>query len=90
MKRRVIKILLFTQIILFSFFTTFAIADPPGPPPPGGDPAGHGGHPVGDNTLGGPIGDGGGVLLCLVVAYGCFKIFEVWKKRNYSKEEKIV
>ena len=90
MKRCVIKILLLTRIILFSFLTTFVFADPPGPPPPGGDPAGHGGHPVGGNSLGGPIGDGGGILLCLVVVYGCYKLFEIWKKKTDSEEQKIV
>jgi hypothetical protein len=90
MKRRLVKFLLFSLIILSSFFTTFAFADPPGPPPPGGDPAGNGGHPVGGNTIGGPIGDGGGVLLCLGVVYGCYRLFEIWKKKTDSKEEKIV
>jgi hypothetical protein len=79
------RIILLVQFILWPLFMTGVFADPPGPPGPGGDPGSSGGVPVGA-----PIDDGIGILLALGVAYGCYKIYEIYKKRAVLKEEESV
>lgn len=74
---------LIAQFMLMELFITGAFAD--GTPPPGGTPVGTGGTPVGAR-----IDDGIGVLLALGIAYGCYKIYEIWKKRGKLKEEEQV
>jgi hypothetical protein len=84
MKAFGLKILLIAQLLLFPLYLTSVLADPPGPPSPGANPAGHGGHPVGYNT-GAPIEDGIGVLLLLGLSYGTFKVYKSWKKKQELK-----
>ncbi|MCX6246899.1 MAG: hypothetical protein NTW10_04125 [Bacteroidetes bacterium] len=84
MKRLPLKIFFVLQLILIPLFISGVFADPPGPPGPGGDPSGNGGVPVGA-----PIDDGIGILLILGAVYGCYKIYEIWKRRMDMKEEKI-
>jgi hypothetical protein len=82
MKKSLRRIFLVVQFILLPLLISGVFADPPGPPGPGGDPIGNGGVPVGA-----PIDDGIVVLLVLGIAYGCYKIYEIWKKRVALKEE---
>lgn len=70
------RVSLIVQMILLPLLITGVFADPPGPPGPGGNPAGNGGVPVGA-----PIDNGIGVLLGLGMVYGSYKIFEIWKRR---------
>jgi hypothetical protein len=85
MKKSLLRIFLIAQLIIIPLFITGIFADPPGPPNPGGDPSGNGGVPVG-----GPIDDGLVILLALAIAYGCYKIYEIWKKKVTAKEEEPV
>jgi|WetSurMetagenome_2_1015567.scaffolds.fasta_scaffold351018_1 hypothetical protein len=85
MKKSLRRIVLVVQFILLPLLISGVFADPPGPPGPGGDPGGSGGIPVG-----GPIDDGIGILLALGITYGCFKIYEIWKKRAALKQEESV
>jgi hypothetical protein len=66
------------RLFLFGFFvfasSLVVLADNPGPPPPGGDPTGTGGTPVGA-----PIDDGLFILLALSVGYGMYKLYETVK-----------
>jgi hypothetical protein len=73
MKRITFKILIFLVATLIPALTT--LADPPGPPSPGGTPVGGGGRPVG-----GPIEDGIVILLALAIGYSIFKLIEIRKK----------
>ena len=75
---------LIVQFMLIELFISSVFADPPGPPGPGGTPT-SGGTPVGA-----PIDDGIGILLALGIAYGCYKIYIIWKKKVALKEEKPV
>ncbi len=76
------RIFLLVQLIIVPIFISGIFADPPGPPPPGGNPGGTpGGVPVG-GPLPASIDDGVVILLTLTVAYGCYKIYEVWKKKR--------
>lgn len=76
------RVVLIVQLILLPLLITGVFADPPGPPGPGGDPSGNGGVPVGA-----PIDNGILVLLVLGIAYGCYKIFEFWKRKTALKDE---
>jgi hypothetical protein len=51
--------------------TALTLADPPGPPGPGGNPIANGGTPVGA-----PIDNGVLVLLALGIFYGAMKIYQ--------------
>ncbi len=84
MKKSLWRILLVVQLILVPLFIAGVFADPPGSPGPGGPPGG-GGGPVRDL-----IYDGIGMLLGLGIAYGCYKIYEIWKKKVTLKEEEPV
>jgi hypothetical protein len=85
MKKNLLRFLLVVQFLILPMLISGVIADPPGPPGPGGPPGGGGGIPVG-----GPIDDGIGILLALGITYGCFKLYEIWRKRESLKEEKPV
>jgi hypothetical protein len=66
-------------MLVFLFLVTPAVlADPPGPPGPGGNPASGGSAPVGA-----PVDDGILVLLVLGTAYGGYKIY----KNQLSRQE---
>jgi len=82
--KKSLRIFLVAQLMLVPLFIAGVFADPPGPPGPGGPPGGSGGIPVG-----GPIDDGIGILLALGIAYGCYKIYEIWNNKRVSlkKEE---
>ena len=82
MRRSLLRISLIFLLILVPLFIAGVFADPPGPPNPGGPPGSNGGVPVGA-----PIDSGIGVLLALGLIYGCYKIYEIWKKRIALKEE---
>jgi len=83
MKRSFLRIFMILQLILVPLFIAGVFADPPGPPGPGGPPGTNGGVPVGA-----PIDNGIVILLALGMAYGCYKIYEIRKKRMVMKEEK--
>jgi hypothetical protein len=85
MKKLFRRIFLVAQLITLPLFISGVFADPPGPPNPGGDPSGNGGVPVGA-----PIDNGIGVLLILGMVYGCYKIYEILKKRSEMKEEETI
>lgn len=51
------------------------LADPPGPPPPGGDPT------LGGTPVGAPIDGGVSILLALGIGYGTRKIVQLRKKK---------
>jgi hypothetical protein len=76
---------LLTLLTLLPLFLTFVYGDPPGPPNPGGDPFG-GGTPVGGGPVGGPLGDGLGILLTLALVYGCYKLYEAWRSKRAERE----
>jgi hypothetical protein len=79
------RIFLIAQFVLVPLFIAGVFADPPGPPGPGGDPGTGGGIPVGA-----PIDGGIGVLLILGLAYGCYKIYESWKKKSAAVNEDVL
>jgi hypothetical protein len=82
MGRHLRRILLIAQLTVLPFFNVIIAADPPGPPPPRGNPADKGGYHVGDKPAKAPIKNGISILLSLGMAYGSFKIYENWKKVN--------
>jgi hypothetical protein len=84
MKKVLLRFAFFLQMMLMPVFMNVIFADPPGPPGPGGDPSG-GGIPVG-----GPLDDGIGVLLVLGIAYGAYRIYEIWKNRKPVNEKEIL
>ncbi len=75
---------IFLAFIVTAFFAVNSlnvIADPPGPPAPGGgSPSGSGGTPVGA-----PIDSGVYVLITLGAAYGLRKIYEMRKKEDQKE-----
>ena len=77
---------LVVQLILVPLFIAGVFADPPGPPNPGGDPGGGGGG----TPVGAPIDDGILILLALGITYGCYKIYEIWKRKTELKEEEPI
>ena len=77
MKKSIPGISIIVLFLLLPLFITGVFADPPGPPDPGGNPIGGGGIPVG-----GPMDDGVGVIIALSIAYGSYKIFGIWKKKD--------
>ncbi|MCX6283146.1 MAG: hypothetical protein NTW31_02760 [Bacteroidetes bacterium] len=75
----------FSLIAFFICFSMAVLADGPGPPPPPGDPSGHGG------PVGGPIDGGLGILLAMGVAYGGRKYYQARKsKKKIGKEEQTI
>jgi hypothetical protein len=77
MKTAFRKILLVVQCMFMPVLIAGVFADPPGPPGPGGPPGSGGGIPVG-----GPVGDGISVLIVLGIAYACYKIYSVRRKKS--------
>jgi hypothetical protein len=69
------KILLFS--VVFFSFSGVILADPPGPPDPGGNPVGTGGVPVGA-----PIDNGIYGLLILGVGYAVWTLYTAKKKQK--------
>jgi hypothetical protein len=86
MKKSLLRIFLIVQLIVVPLFITGIFADAPAPPPPGGTPVGAGGG----TPVGAPIDDGICILLALGIAYGCYKIYEIWKQKVNAKEEEPV
>ncbi|MGA2822116.1 MAG: hypothetical protein ABSE72_01165 [Bacteroidales bacterium] len=84
MKRLPLRIFLIAQLIIVPLFITGIFADPPGPPGPGPSPVGPG------PPVGAPIDDGICILLALGIAYGCYKIYEIWKKKAAAKEKETI
>jgi hypothetical protein len=88
MKKALWKMFLVVQFILVPLFISCIFADPPGPPSPGGDPGGTpGGVPVGGQSA--SIDDGVFILIALGMIYGCYKIYEIWKKKDIGKENPV-
>jgi len=71
--------------MLMELFITGVFANLLNPPGPGGNPIDAGGTPVSTG-----IDDGIYILLALGIAYGCYKIYVIWKKRGALKEEEQV
>ena len=90
MKKSLLTISLILLTFLVPILISSVLADPPGPPGPGGDPGTGGGTPVGGGPVGGPIGDGIGILLSLAIAYGSYRVYEIWKMRASGDKEKAV
>ena len=81
MKKVVSRIILSLVFVCGPVLTNLVMADPPGPPDPGGTPIGNGGVPVGA-----PIDNGIGILLLFGIAYGVYKLYEIHRK---SKKEEV-
>jgi len=65
---------------LFILVPVFSLlADPPGPPNPGGDPSGGENPPVGA-----PIDEGTGFLMVLGGMYGGWKLYQMKKRKICS------
>ena len=58
------------------------LADPPGPPNPGGNPSVNGGTPVGA-----PIDNGVFVLLALGIIYGAIKLYQHNLRKQHGLAE---
>lgn len=69
-----LKKLLFVGILVFTP-ALICLADPPGPPPPGGDPT------LGGTPVGAPIDGGVSILLAFALGYGTKKIYQLKKKK---------
>ena len=80
MKKLFRKILILT--VVFFSFSLITIADPPGPPGPGGTPIGSGGTPVGA-----PIDGGLSILLALGIGYGARKFYQARKEKKEADDE---
>ncbi len=74
----------YTLMLSLPLFMNSVLADPPGPPNPGGNPAGNGGVPVGA-----PIDNGIFVLLALAIGYGAYKIYEIRKAKLKAADDSI-
>jgi hypothetical protein len=90
MKKSLLRISLIALTFLIPVLISSVLADPPGPPGPGGDPGTGGGVPVGGGPVGGPVGDGICILLSLAIAYGSYKVYEIWKMRSAGGNEKVL
>lgn len=77
MKKMFRKILILT--VVFFGYSLITLADPPGPPSPGGSPTGSGGTPVGA-----PIDGGLGILLAMGAGYGARKFSQARKEKRSS------
>ena len=75
MKKMFRKILILT--VVFFGYSLITLADPPGPPSPGGSPTGSGGTPVGS-----PIDGGLGILLAMGAGYGARKFSLARKEKK--------
>jgi hypothetical protein len=81
--KKVIRSLFVIALILIPAITNYVLADPPGPPGPGGSPTSQGGVPVGA-----PIDNGIFILLILGVIYGAYKIYELRKAKSLEEQAK--
>jgi hypothetical protein len=81
--KKAIRILSVIALILIPTITNYVLADPPGPPGPGGNPASGGGTPVGA-----PVDNGILILLFLGIAYGAYKIYELRKAKSIKEQTK--
>jgi len=79
MKRKVKKTI--AALLIFLLPALYCLADPPGPPDPGGNPFGGGGVPVG-----GPIDDGTLMLIGMGMGYIAVKYLKKLKTHNEEKE----
>jgi hypothetical protein len=75
MKKMFRKILILT--VVFFGYSLITLADPPGPPNPGGTPVGSGGGV----PVGAPIDSGEGVLFILGVGYAAWKLYSAKKEK---------
>jgi hypothetical protein len=80
MKKMFRKILILT--VVFFGYSLITLADPPGPPSPGGSPTGSGGTPVGA-----PIDGGLSILLAMGAAYGGKKLYQARKEKKEAADE---
>jgi hypothetical protein len=79
MKKVLMRIFLLVQLIIVPIFISGIFAAPPGPPPnPGGNPSLTGGGVA----VGASIDDGLTILLTLGLAYGCYRLYAIWKKKR--------
>jgi hypothetical protein len=79
--------ILLSAILLSLFITSVVLADPPGPPSPGGSPTGGGGG----TPVGAPIDGGLSILLAMGAAYGGKKLYQARKEKHEDeKEEKLL
>ena len=68
---------LMIQTVVFFSYSLLTLADPPGPPGPGGNPGTGGGTPVGAPVDGGVI-----FLLILGVGYVAWKLYSARKEKE--------
>ena len=73
MKKNILKLLLFSLLLIVG---QVLIAQPPNPP---GDPSSDGNQVVGGNA---PIGGGLELLLLMGLAYGSKKTYKIWKTKE--------
>ena len=78
--KKIMRNLFIIALILISAISNIVLADPPGPPGPGGNPVTGGGTPVGA-----PIDNGILILLLLGVVYGVYKIYELRKTKSLKE-----
>ena len=81
MKPFISRVLLLIYCSIFP--ALYSLADPPGPPPPGGDPT------LGGTPVGAPINDGLLILLIICVGYGLYKLYELRKEAKDKQEQSI-
>lgn len=81
MKHFISRAILLMHCLLFS--TLFTLADPPGPPPPGGDPT------LGGTPVGAPIQDGLLILVGLGIGYGIYKFYEIRRERKEKEQQTV-
>ncbi len=86
MKKSLLRMFLIAQFMLMKLFITGVFANHLDPRRPGGNPIDAGGTPVSTR-----IDDGIGILLVLGIAYGCYKIYEILKKKKVTmlEEEQV-
>jgi len=93
MKKLFLKVFIISQLLFLLIFTSGAFANCPGPSPypPDGppDPGTGTGGSKDNNKNGAPIDDGTSILLVLGVAYGCFTVYKMRKKKDEEKEEEL-
>ena len=80
--KKLIRSLFIVALMIIPAITTYVLADPPGPPAPGGSPVGQG------TPVGAPIDNGILFLLLLGVVYGAYKIYELRKTKSLEEPAK--
>ena len=86
MKKNLLRLVIIAGMIIMTIYSGNIQADPPGPPGPGGAPSGN--NKVGDNQISAPIGDGAGILFCLALTYGGYKVYKSLKDASRRKRLK--